>query len=745
MIAGRLRILLTLTILLFLTFDIPLSQPSESAGDWSSATPAQLHQQMWEAKSRALLNKQYAEQAVQAVPASTQTNYDVKFHDIYIRVNDTTEILYGRVKFVAEAAQNGVSQVEVDLYSNMVIDSIVAPTGQLAYTRLGNVVTVTLDQTYNTGQQFEFDFYYQGHPIEGGFQAFSFDINIYGSKVISSLSEPYFARTWWPCKDRPDDKVDSYKIAIEVDSGFYCGSNGSLDSTIATSANTKTYYYSVHYPMVTYLFSVAISRYTVWHDWYRYNGNQDSMLLTHAVYPAQYTYSLPRYGITPQAISLLSQTFGPYPFLTEKYGHSNFEWGGGMEHQTMTSMTGSSFGFSEPVVVHELTHQWWGDMITCKSWGHIWLNEGFASYGEAVYYLNRDGWSAYHTYMNGMAYSGGGTIYISDTSSVNNIFGSIVYDKGAWVVHMLRGILGEAEFADAMTAWYNSPYQHGSATTEEFRDVVEAATGVNIHNFIQDWIYGTLRPTYQYQWYSEARIGGGYYVYIFVKQTQTSNPQVFRMPVDFAVDHAAASSDTVVADINQRQQLFKYIVANSVTNVSLDPAGWVLKNAGMASWTLHIVTLDSELTDGLQYTAYNDTVLARGGSANRSFVIASGSIPSGITFSSTGILSGTTADSGNFTFLVRVTDNNSGASDSSQFTIRIEPRVLVPGDVNMDGTTDISDLQMMIDYLFFSGPAPVVIDLADMDASCAVDIADLTLLVDYLFFSGPPPVIGCVP
>ncbi len=734
-----------------LTLSLLLSNVTATAGsvdngtDWDQATPAQIHQHMWEAKSRALLDKQYAQQTIQAEAlANTQTNFDVKFHDIYLRVNDTTNIIWGRVKFVAVATQAGVTEVQIDFYSNMTVDSITWSGGLLAYSRLGNVVTVTLDHAYTTDEQFAFDFYYHGHPIEGGFQAFSFDTNSSGSKVISSLSEPYFARTWWPCKDRMDDKPDSFAIAVEVDSAFYCGSNGTLDSTVASSPNTKTYYYSVRYPMATYLFSVAISEYTVWHDWYRYNSNQDSMLLTHAVYPTWYSYSLPRYGITPTAISLLSQTFGPYPYLTEKYGHSNFEWGGGMEHQTMTSMVGGSFGFSEPVVVHELTHQWWGDMITCKTWGDIWLNEGFASYGEAVYYLNRDGWSSYHSYMNTMAYSGGGTIFITDTNSVGNIFGSIVYDKGAWIVHMLRGILGEQKFADAMNAWYNSQYQYGAATTLEFRDVVEAATGVDIHDFIQDWIWGTYRPSYQLSWFSDAIIGGGYNVYVFVKQTQTTSPQVFHMPIDFAIDHASGVSDTVTGYMDQRQQLFKFTTDRSVTNVQLDPAGWILKYVGAASWTLHIVTLEPELSDGVQYAPYVDTVLARGGTAPRTFSMTTGSLPSGFTFSTGGILSGTTSDTGSYTFMAKVVDNNN-ITDSLQYTIRIAPRALIPGDVNLDDAVDISDLQYLVDRLFFAGPAPQIGLTADVDNNCTIDISDLSILVDFLFFSGTPPVLGCAP
>ncbi|MFQ5453111.1 MAG: M1 family metallopeptidase, partial [Candidatus Zixiibacteriota bacterium] len=425
---------LTIMFLIIILITNAIAEINDDNIDWDNAPPSLIHQKMWEAKISGRLDKEFAKNyAAQQLQTNTQTNYDVLFYDVKIRINDTTEIIYGAVKFVALAVGDGLNNIQIDFYDNMNIDSIIAPAGPLSYSRLNNVVTLTLDQTYNNNDQFEFDFFYSGHPVEGGFQAFAFDYPG-GNTVISTLSEPYFARTWWPCKDRMDDKADSFNIAITVDTSLYVASNGTLDSTIGNGDNTHTAYYSVRYPMVSYLFSLAISNYTVWYDEWIYNNELDTMPLVHAVYPSWYVYSLGKFNITPYALTVFSDNYGLYPYANEKYGHANFEWGGAMEHQTMSSMGGSSFGFSEPVVVHEMSHQWWGDMITCESWGHIWLNEGWASYSEALYYLEKNGWAAYHSYMNGMAYAGGGTIYVYDTASVWTIFnGGLSYDKGSWV------------------------------------------------------------------------------------------------------------------------------------------------------------------------------------------------------------------------------------------------------------------------------------------------------------------------
>jgi aminopeptidase N len=742
--ANLLKALFTGFTLICILVSVVVADADNGPANGEKIPPSVIHQKMWEAKVAAHKEQQRLRALVAAEGmVNTQTNYDVLFYDIYIRVNDTTEIIYGKVTLVAQAAEDGVSQIQVDFFDNMTIDSIVAPSGALSYSRANNVVTVTLNATHNTGEQFDFDFWYHGHPEEGGFQAFAFDTRL-GKKVISTLSEPYFARTWWPCKDRMDDKADSFHIAIEVDTVFYVGSNGTLDSIVYNGGTTKTFYYTEHYPMTTYLFSLAISDYTVWYDEWVYNNGQDTMPIVNACYSDRLADAQTGWGITPQALTIFSENYGLYPFVNEKYGHSNFEWNGGMEHQTMTSMTGSWFGFYEPVVVHELSHQWWGDMITCEQWGHIWLNEGWATYSEALYYLALNGWASYHNYMNSMDYTGGGTIYISDTTDVWNIFGTIVYDKGAWVVHMLRGVLGEALFFEGVHAYYNSQYQYAAATTEEFRDVVENATGVELDWFFEEWIYGEYRPNYHWAYWEEASDTGGYDVFVHVDQVQTTNPQVFTMPVDFFFDLSSGPDDTLTLWVDQRSDLFKFNFPSTISTIKLDPAGWVLKYQLNVPWTLFIITLDEELRDGHLDLAYNDTIEARGGTGSNTYSIVSGALPTGYGIDNNGVITGTTGDTGSFTFTVLVDDNGSSYWDEEEFTLYVAPTLYVPGDVNFNGTVNIVDLIYLVDYLFRSGPPPPVLNAADANGSCTIAVDDVTYLVDYMFRGGPAPVIGCV-
>ncbi|MBD3258397.1 hypothetical protein GF377_08175, partial [candidate division GN15 bacterium] len=658
------QILTSLTLAMMLAVS-GVAQTALTEADIDNLSPSELHQMLAERKALQLQKaRQIRTMSGEDTKApDAQTNFDVTFYDIWMRINDTIDVVYGKNSIYAEAAEAGVTSVDIDLYSNMLVDSIVAPGGQLTYSRSGNVVTVNLDQAYNTGEAFQFDFWYHGTPATGGFQAFDFGTHN-GDPAITTLSEPYFARTWWPCKDRMDDKPDSMRSHIEVDTSLYCASNGTLDSITTAAANSRTFHYRMDYPIVTYLFSLAIHPYVVWEQDYVYNGGADTMPVIHHVYPDWDAYSRPRWGLTPDILAALAANYGEYPFTAHNYGHANFNWGGGMEHQTMSSMGASSFGFSESIIAHEAAHQWWGDMITCESWQDIWLNEGWASYSEALWQLENNGWAAYHNYMDGMAYYGGGTVWVEpeDTNSVWSIFnGNLSYDKGAWVVHMLRGVLGDSLFSVGVDAYYNSEHQHGSATTEDFKYVWENATGVELDWFFDDWIYGQYYPRYEFQFLSESSGGGQYTTYLYVTQVQSTQPRVFDMPVDFFVDYSGATDDTLTFVHDAAEKLFKFTSAAPVVAMELDPADWILKTASQESWTLHFVTFPEEVADGLVGEAYEDTIQYRGGTGSGYDVsVTGGSLPPGLAIDDDGIVTGTPQADGEYTFDLLVVNSGSG-------------------------------------------------------------------------------------
>lgn len=741
---SRHQNLAVLTALL-LIFTATSIFPQTTVFSWQNTPPSEMHKKLAEDKALALDKARKSMALSIEGEKSATTDYDIQYYSLYMLINEISELVFAHNRFYGEAVASSFTVFEFDLQTEMFIDSIVdASYGlQTNYIRVGNVVQLTLPQTLNAGEIFDFTVYYHGHPTEGGLQGFTFG-SYNGETSITTLSEPYGARSWWPCKDRMDDKPDSMDLAIEVNNSFYCGSNGTLDSTVQTSLETHTFYYHISYPIATYLVSLAISPYTVWYDQWVYNNGLDTMPIVHAVHPSWYTYSLGKYNITPYALTVLSNNFGLYPFANEKYGHANFEWGGAMEHQTLTSMASSTFGFEEAVIVHEMTHQWWGDMITCKSWEDIWLNEGWASYGEAVYYYEKEGFNSYRNYMLSMSYLGGGTVFCDDTTNINRIFSpSLSYDKGAWVCHMLRGVLGDSLFAVGVDAYYNSEFQYKAANTEDFKNVWEAATGVELDWYFDQWVYGQYYPWYYYRYWTEPSDTAGYDLYLFVDQMQSTSPQVFNNPIQIVFDHSLFPSDTIKVEVNSRNEFYKFNLDHPVSGIKLDPNNWILKSATLRTWFYEIITLQEEISGGTQGYAYLDTIEYRGTSPLSYTQIMSGALPAGLTLNNDGTITGVPTEYGTFDFSVRFYASAESYTSTKPFAITIDQLEYLPGDFNLDGVVDISDLVSYVDYQFRDGEPPVLLEIIDVNGDCIVDVEDLVYMVDYQFRKGPAPLPGC--
>jgi aminopeptidase N len=350
---------------------------------------------------------------------------------------------------------------------------------------------------------------------------------------------------------------------------------------------TKTFKWHNSYPIAQYLLSLAITNYTVYTNYYKYSP-VDSMPVVHHIYPETFHLVQSVLDKTPLMIKLYSDRFGQYPFLKEKYGHAQFGWSGGMEHQTCSSMG----TFAEDIISHELAHQWFGDKITCKDWHHIWLNEGFATYCTGLYLEAAYG-SAYLTsYMQSqmvIAQTAVGSIYVQDISSVDEIFNSArSYSKGSVVLHMLRGIVGDTLFFRILKSYIaDSTLAYNVAVTEDFQRVAEAVSGLNLEYFFNEWIYGVNYPQYGLTWNYTPASGDLYYVTLNLSQQNNSNPSYFTMPVTIKI--STAVKDTFFTILNDRQnQQYSFTVFGKPTDLIFDPDNYILK-------TLDIIDIPNDL------------------------------------------------------------------------------------------------------------------------------------------------------
>ena len=704
-----------------------------------NTTPSQFHQMEAAMKQQRLNEIRKLGIALPLKETKNQSDFDARYYRLDLKLNDTTQILTGAVYLYGTVLINGFNVVDLNFFDNaqMYVDSCISNGAQVSHTWSSNMIHIFLNATYNSGQSFGVTVYYHGHPLEGGLQ--SFDWSTHGSPsvpIISSLSEPYFAQSWWPCKDLPRDKADSVDINVTVRPDLYVASNGLLRE-IVDNGSTKTYKWHERYPITTYLVMLATTNYSIFSNWY-HNLSGDSIPVTYYVYPEYLSQAQSTYSVTPSMIRYFAETFGEYPWIQEKYGMAHFTWGGAMEHQTCTSILYN--WYSDWVIAHELAHQWWGDYITCHNWHHIWLNEGFASYCEALWEEHLGGSSGYHSYMNGMQFWSGGSIFIQDTTDANGIFGNIVYDKGAQVLHMLRHIVGDSTSFQILRNYYSDPrYANGVAETEDFQGICEVASGMDLNYFFQEWIYGTYYPKYQYSFMTEPASGGSATdVYIHINQTQTTSPTYFTMPIDIRVTSNA--KDSIAVGFNDpRHKDFKVRIPGTGVSVNLDPNVWILRTIASTTYGMNIVTTD--LPSASLLNAYAETLVAKGGTTPYKWKVDSGNLPTGLQLDSlTGVISGTPSVKDSFDFTVKVTDSSSSTkTDTQQLYIIVGENPLIRGDANHDGLVDVGDVIYLISYLFVHGSDPVPHDAGDVNCDGRIDVSDIIYLINYLFKSGPTP------
>jgi len=518
---------------------------------------------------------------------------DVTYYGLDLTVTANPDYLSGTVIIGIRVDTSSISSCFLDLQNALSINNLLLNGSPAVYTHVNNVINVTLNRTYVLGESFTIEVFYEGIPGSSGFGSFEFSSHD-GVPAIWTLSEPYGAPDWFPCKDTPDDKADSSDVWITVSDQFTAVSNGTLESVVTNSNGTKTFHWKNSYTIAHYLISLAITNYHRYDTYFHY-GQNDSMIITHFVYPESFNQAKPYCDETAGMIAVFSDRYGMYPFINEKYGHAQFGWAGAMEHQTCTSI-GS---WDSDIVAHELAHQWYGDMITCKDWHHIWLNEGFATYSEAVYIEAKSGKAAYDSKIAGemdWAKPAQGTIWVQNINNISEIFNSRrSYSKGGCVLHMLRGIVGDSTFFDIMRTYSADPsVSYGVATTEDFQAIAESVYGQSLNYFFQEWIYGVNEPTYTVGWDKSFVSGDIYNVTITIYQAVNTNPSFFTMPVQIKLN--TTLGDTTVTLFNDAQtQTFQFDIIGDPQSIVFDPGNWILKNNT-------IITSSEDLTFPTQFS-----------------------------------------------------------------------------------------------------------------------------------------------
>lgn len=494
--------------------------------------------------------------------SGTGANIDVHYHRFNWRINPDSALkaIKGSVTTYFTTIAPDVSAISFDLnrasfnntglrvtYHGNTVPFSFPATGNV------NVLNITLPVRLPLGARDSVTINYGGVPpaVSGAAEGYQKKRWSTTQNYIYSLSESYEDRDWWPCKSDMRDKIDSLDIIVNTPSAFKVATQGVLTSTVTSGVN-RIYTYKHRYPIASYLVSIGVARYT---DFQRtpVNINGTSVPVIYQLFSrTSYTAQLAALDNCRSELVAFSQKFGDYPFKNEKFGFYEFGYGGGMEHQTHAGM-GSGALTSWSTIAHELAHQWFGNKVTCATWNHLWLNEGFASYleilaAELVPSLGVNSASVRAAHKSS-ARQGTTPVYLPNVASSNTIWtGSnvtAIYDRGCMVVSMLRTLAGDQQFYKACTNYLNDPaLAYGAATTEDLQKHFENVMGgADLSGFFKDWIYGAGNASYTVNWNNS---GTRLVLQLNQARTAASTVPYFRMPVVIRVKNAGSTRDTTL-------------------------------------------------------------------------------------------------------------------------------------------------------------------------------------------------------
>jgi aminopeptidase N len=506
-------------------------------------------------------------------------SYDIKFYKIDIEVNDTTTKISGNTTILCQALTT-IDTLKFDLASNIVVDTVKINDSQIVTSiRTRDVVEIPLSENARSGQFLSVTIYYHGEVQSFGF--FSPVSNRVEKEwdipVTASLSEPFGAKKWFPCKQYLPDKADSAYIFITVPAHCKAGSNGLLTRITPLKKNKICYEWKTRYPLAYYQLSFSVADYQDY-SFYAKLGNGDSVLIKNYIYnrPGYLEKNKALIDTAANFIKVYSSIFGKYPFIKEKYGHCVAPIGGGMEHQTMTTLE----DFGNLLVAHEMSHQWFGNIVTCATWQDIWVNEGFASYAE---YLILDTLKSHKdavdwmkdAHANALFYTEGSVfVPLQDAQREYRIFNSnLSYKKGAAILHMLRYELNNDVLFFNILRNYLATYYGSVATGDDFIKIVNKLSNEDFSWFLSQWYYGKGFPEFDISWkYSDSMI-----TFTSNQKPSTALTAPF-FKTHFDLKLISGKWDTTIRLYqDQPQKIFYVPIAKRIDSIQFDPEEWLLK------------------------------------------------------------------------------------------------------------------------------------------------------------------------
>jgi len=523
--------------------------------------------------------------------------YDVKFYKLDLNVTHLSTAISGIVEMQANA-RTGIDTIVYELFPDLVISQIKLNGSVVPFFR--NQSAVKVPANLGSGTTFTVTTTYSGNPPTaatnplGGAGLTNASSPTWGNQVTWSLSEPFSAYEWWPCKQSLRDKIDSVDVNITVPTICKAGSNGILKNIINLGNGNTRYEWKHRRPIVHYLISVAVAKYLEYNVFAHPAGFSDSILIQNYIYdnPATLTTFKADIDETADFLEYFSTIYGPYPFRSEKYGHCMAPIGGGMEHQTMTTQ-GS---FSKTLTAHELSHQWFGDHVTCGSWADIWVNEGFATYSEYLMlsklYPNESlaEMAGNHSLV---LQETDGAVWVEDSLNAGRIFsGRLTYAKGAAIIHTFRYIMNnDSAFFRALKK-YQIRFADSTAIGTDVQKVFEEESGMDLSAAFEQWYFGEGHPTYSASWNT---IGSNLHLRISQTASAPLVTPTFTNPLEITFRRTGLADTTIRFSISANSNNFVIPEMGNVISIqAIDQKNWIVNRIGTTSKDPNLVITSNE-------------------------------------------------------------------------------------------------------------------------------------------------------
>lgn len=495
-------------------------------------------------------------------------DFDILHYDFHWKIDPEAHFIRGKTDILSQSLDNNLQEIILHLDQSMEIETVIQNASPLSFVHQNGLVYISLDRIYFEKELFLVSIVYQGYPEKG--LNFSLHDNI---PVVWSLDEPSLARYWFPSYDNPSDKATA-EIKVTLPDSFVVASNGNEVSLNTHKHGFITSHWQENYPIATYLISIAATNYEIFMD--HYISGTKSMPVKFYVYPEILISAKESFNSTVPMIEFFAQKFGEYPFIQEKYGMAVIPGGTAMEHQTCTSYPAIFVNGSHSwdwIIAHELAHQWWGDLITPSDWADIWLNEGFATYSDALWHEEIYGASGLKTRMEDFK-----QYYLVDYSGPDHpiydppsgyLFSTIEYEKAAWVLHMLRFVMGDNRFWKSLEV-YAKEYAYSTATTEDFKQICEQVYENELDWFFNQWIFASGYPVFEFGWgFTPQNI-----TTVVINQPDNDH-QAFKMPIDLKFEFSTSIIYKRIW-VENRIESFSFNFSERPENIVFDPDGWIL-------------------------------------------------------------------------------------------------------------------------------------------------------------------------